>query len=96
MAQTDVVSRPPTSPRPPETPPDSPAYMPDSPGVHVLPQVGSIDRFEHALEKLLRALEKTDTRNKTEDTQLKATKYVKAEELKIRASKLEYRLVDEV
>jgi len=64
--------------------------------VHVPPQVGSIDRFEHTIEKLVRALEKLDARNKTEDTKLKATKHVKAEKPKIRASKLEYKLVDEV
>ena len=60
------------------------------------PQVGSIDRFEHAVEKLVRALEKIDARNKTEDAGLKATKHVEAKRLKIRASKLEYKIIDEV
>lgn len=68
----------------------------DSPGVHVPPQVGSIDRFQHAVERLVRALEKLDARNKIEDAQLEATKHVEAEKPKIRASKLEYKLVDEV
>jgi hypothetical protein len=97
MAPTDVIIKPPTSPRPPETPPGSPAYMPeDSPHAHVPPQVGGIDRFEYAVEKLVRALEKLDARNKTEDTKIEATKHVEAEKPKIRASKLEYKLVDEV
>ena len=96
MASTDVP-KPLTSPRPPETPPGSPVYMPeDSPRVYVPPQVGSIDRFEHAVEKLVGVLEKVETRKKTEDTKLEATKHVAAKKLKIRASKLEYKLVDEV
>lgn len=96
MAPTAVVPKSSTSRRP-ETPPSSPAYTPpDSPRVHVPPQVGSIDRFEHAVEKLVRALEKLDARNKTEDAKLEATKHVEAEKPKIRASKLEYKLVDEV
>jgi hypothetical protein len=45
---------------------------------------------------LVRALEKLDARNKTEDAKLEATKHVEAEKLKIRASKLEYKLVDEI
>jgi len=97
MAPIDVIPKPPTSPRPPETPPSSPKYMPeDSPGVHVPPQVGGIDRFEHAIEKLVRALEKVEARDKTEEAKLEATKNVEAEKPKIRASKLEYKLVDEV
>ncbi len=97
MASTDIVPKPPTSPRPPETPPSSPACTPpDNPRVHVPPQVGSIDRFEHAIEKLVRALEKVEARDKTEDAKLEATKNVETEKPKIRASKLEYKLVDEV
>lgn len=68
----------------------------DSPRVQVPPQVGIIDRFEHAVEKLVRALEKVDTRNKIEDAKLEVTKHVEAEKPRIRASKLEYKLVDEV
>ncbi len=37
-------------------------------GVHVFPQVNSIDRFQHAVERLIRVLEKLNTRNKIEDT----------------------------
>ncbi|KAL8644140.1 MAG: hypothetical protein Q9226_007914, partial [Calogaya cf. arnoldii] len=96
MASTDVVPKPPTSPRPPVTPPGSPVYMPeDSLRVYVPPQVGTIDRFEHAVGKLVRALEKLDSRGKSEDAKLEATKQVKAKKPKIRASKLEYNLVDE-
>lgn len=64
--------------------------------MHGSPQVCSIDRFEHAVEKLVRALEKVDTRNKSEDARPEATKHVEAEKRKARASKLEYKLVDEV
>ncbi len=97
MALTDVIPKPPTSPRPPDTPPGSPAYTPpDGLGLHGSLQSGTIDRFEHAVEKLVRALEKMDARNKTEDAKLEATKHVEAEKPKIRASKLEYKLVDEV
>ena len=98
MAQTDVVPKPPTSPRPPDTPPSSPAYTPlDDPGVHR----SFVDRFENVVEKLVLALEKVETRNKTENVKLEATKHVEAEKPRIekpriRASKLEYKLVDEV
>ncbi|KAL9127577.1 MAG: hypothetical protein Q9217_003574 [Psora testacea] len=92
MAQTDVVPKPPTSPRPPDTPPSSPADTPlDDPGVHR----SFVDRFENAVEKLVRALEKGETGNKTENAKLEATKHVEAEKPRIRASKLEYKLVDE-
>ena len=64
--------------------------------MQVLPQVGIIDRFENAVEKLVRALEKVEARNKTEDAKLEVTKHVEAEKPRIRASKLEYKLVDEV
>lgn len=97
MAPADIISNPPTSPRPPETPPGSPACTsPESPRVHGSPQVGSIDRFEHAVEKLVRVLEKVDTRNKSEGVKPEATKHVETEKPKIRASKLDYKLVDEV
>ncbi|KAI9791932.1 MAG: hypothetical protein M1835_008168 [Candelina submexicana] len=96
MAPTDTVPKPPTSPRPPETPPSSPAYTSDSPCVRGSPQVGTIDRFEHAVEKMLRALENVAAGSKPEDAKPEATKHVAAEERKTRASKLEYKLVDEV
>jgi hypothetical protein len=71
--------------------------MPEGrPRAHMPPQVGSIDRFEHTVEKLVRALEKLDAKNKTEDAKLETQKHVIAEKPKIRASKLEYKLVDEV
>ena len=97
MAPIAIIPKPPTSPRPPETPPGSPVYVPEnSPGVQVPAPAGNIDRFEHAVEKLVRALEKVDAKNKTEDAKLEATKHVEAEKPKIRASKLEYKVVDEV
>lgn len=97
MAPPDVVPKPPTSPRPPKTPPGSPVYMlEDSPRVQVPRQVSIIDRFEQAVEKLVRALEEVDTRNKIEDAKPEVTKHVEAEKPRIRASKLEYKLVDEV
>ena len=98
MAPTDVVvSQPPISPRPPNTPPVSPAYTPpDGPGVYGSLQFGTINRFEHAVEKLARALEKADAKDQTKDAKLETTKRVEAEKPKIQASKLEYKMVDEV
>ncbi|KAL8800740.1 MAG: hypothetical protein Q9182_004945 [Xanthomendoza sp. 2 TL-2023] len=97
MASNIVAPEPPTSPRPPETPPGSPACTPlDSPRVHEFLQLGTIDRFEHGVERLVRALEKVDARNEPDDVRLEATKHVEAEKPKIRASKLEYKLIDEV
>lgn len=90
MAPKIVAPEPPTSPRPPETPPGSPACTPlDSPRVHESSQLGTIDRFEHAVERLVRALEKVDARNESDDARLEATKHVEAERPKIRASKLD-------
>jgi len=63
---------------------------------HMLSQVDSIDRFEHTIEKLVRALEKLNVKNKTEDAKLETQKHVIAKKPKIRASKLEYKLIDEV
>jgi hypothetical protein len=97
MALIDAVPKSPTSPRSPQTPPGSPAYTPaDGPGVYGSLQSGTVDRFEHAVRNLIRALEKVDARNKPEDTKLEAPKHIEAEKPKIRASKLEYKLVDEV
>ena len=98
MAPTDlVVPKPPTSSRPPQTPRGSPVYTPpDSPRLHEFSQAGTIDRFEHAVKELILALEKVDARNKPEYAKLEAPKHIKAEKPKIRASKLEYKLVDEV
>ena len=98
MALVDVVvPQPPTSPRPPDTPPVSPAYTPpEGPGVHGSLQFGTIDRFEYAVEKLVRALGKAGARNQTEDAKLEAAKDIEVEKPKIQASKLEYKMVDEV
>lgn len=42
-------------------------------------QFGTIDLFEHAVEKLTRALEDADARDQTENSKLEATKHVEAE-----------------
>ena len=97
MAPTDIISNPPASPRQPETPPSSPTYTPaDSSRVQVSARVETVNRFEQALVKLVQVLEKVDTMNKREDAKPKATKDIEAEKQKVRASKLEYKLVDEV
>lgn len=57
--------------------------------MHESSQLGTIDRFEHAVERLVRALEKVDARNESDDARLEATKHVEAERPKIRASKLD-------
>ena len=64
--------------------------------MQVPPQVDIINRFEHTVETLARALEKIKTENKTKDTKLEVTKHVEAEKPRIRTSKLKYKLVDEV
>ena len=57
MAPTDIIFNPPISPRFPKTPPNSPACTsPESPRVYGSPQVGTIDRFEHAVEKLVQKI----------------------------------------
>lgn len=97
MVPTDIASNPPTSPRPLEIPSGSPVYIsPDSSHINGSPQVGSIDCFEHVIEKLVRILEKVDIKNKPEDARSEATKYIEAEKRKVRTSKLKYRLVDKV
>jgi hypothetical protein len=97
MALTDIIPDPPTSPRPPETPPCSPRCPPpDSSGAHVLARVETVDRLEQALMKLVQVLEKVNGTTKREGAKPEATKLVEAEKPKIRASKLDYKLVDEV
>jgi hypothetical protein len=97
MTPTNVIIKSLISSRPPETPPDSSAYMPENNShAHVSSQVDSIDRFEYAVKKLIRALEKLNARNKTKDIKIKITKHVEAKKLKIRVSKLKYKLIDEV
>ena len=97
MAPIDVAPQPPTSPKPPNVPPGSPAYTPpDHLDAHGSLQSGTIDRIEHAVEKLVRTLGKADAREQTEDAKLESTKHVEAKKPKIKASKLEYKMVDEV
>ncbi|KAL9102620.1 MAG: hypothetical protein Q9163_002264 [Psora crenata] len=55
-----------------------------------------MDRFEQGMMKLIQALEKVDATNKHEDVKPQATKHVDAEQQKTRASKLEYKLVDDI
>lgn len=69
---------------------------PDSPRVHTSPQAGTHERSERALEKFVQVLEKADPTNKPEDVKPEATKDVESEKPKARASKLEYKLVDEM
>jgi hypothetical protein len=52
--------------------------------------------LDQALMKLTQVLEKVDATNKPKDAIPKATKHAEAEKQKFRASKLEYKLVDEV
>jgi ribosome recycling factor len=64
--------------------------------VHVSARVETVDPFERALVKLVQVLEKVDATSKREDANPEATKHVEAEKQKLRALKLEYKLVDEV
>lgn len=97
MAPTTILIKPPTSPRVPQTPPGSPAHTPlDSPRAHEYSQAGTIDRLERRMKKLTRALEKLDARNKPDDAKLEVKEDIEAEKPKVRASKMEYKLVDEV
>lgn len=68
----------------------------NNPRKHEFSQVKTIDRFKYTVKKLIRALKKINVKNKTENFKLKITKHVKAEKLKIRISKLKYKLVDEM
>lgn len=97
MTQTNVIFKSFISSRSSEISFDSSAYMSENNSdVHMSSQVDSIDRFEHAVEKLIRALKKMNARNKTEDVKLEITKHVETEKSKIRVSKLKYKLIDEV
>lgn len=97
MTKTDVIFKSLISSWLSEISLDSSAYMSEnSSDVHVFSQVDSIDCFEHAVEKLIRVLEKMNARNKTEDVKLEITKHVEAEKSKIQVSKLKYKLIDKV
>ena len=97
MAPTIAIPKPPTSPRSPETPPGSPARTPpDSPQIHISPQVKAIHRFEQDVVKFTQALEKVNAAEKHGKDEPEIKSQVEAEQRKIRASKMEYKLVDEV
>jgi hypothetical protein len=80
----------PRSPRlPSNTPPDSPRLMPSQ-------QVVTVDLLEQVLAKIVHKLEIKDAAAKVEEAKPEASKEVKSDEPKRRASKLECKLVDEV
>jgi len=55
-----------------------------------------VECFKHAVEKSTPALEKVEATTKREDIRSKPINYTKDGKLKTRASKLKYKLVDEV
>lgn len=67
-----------------------------SPDSAEIPETAQPNSLDQALVKLTQVLEKVDAMNKREDAKPEATKHVEAEKQKLRASKLEYKLVDEV
>lgn len=90
MKPTDVASPASHSPRPPSgTPLNSPSQHPSS-------QAGAIDRLGQVLEPFVRALEKLDPATEAEGAHPKGTEDVKAVEPRARASKLEYKVLEEV
>ena len=60
------------------------------------PPVDTIKRFKQAVEKLSQVFEKVDVTTKHADAKPEARKHIEAGKPKTRASKLEYKLVDEV
>jgi ribosome recycling factor len=62
----------------------------------VLARVKTVDHFKQALVKLVQVLNNADATNKRKEAKPEAIKHVEAEKRKIRASKLKYKLVDEV
>ncbi len=70
--------------------------LPNSPRVYGSPRADTVECFEHAVEKLTPALEKVEATTKREDVESKPTNHVEDGKPKTRASKLEYKLVDEV
>ena len=64
--------------------------------MHVSPRIQNIQRFEHAVEKLSQVFEKVDFTTKLADAKPEVRKHIEAGKPKTRASKLEYKLVDEV
>lgn len=55
---------------------------PNSPGMNASSQVGSIGRFEQAIEKLVQVLGKLDTADKAEAAKPEAAEVTKADEPK--------------
>jgi hypothetical protein len=64
--------------------------------LHPLQKFGTVERLEQVIEKADRVLEKWDTKDKPEGTKPKPTENTEAKTPKVRASKLDYKLVDEV
>jgi len=97
MAHTNVIHKSPISSQSPEISPESPICMPKNrPRAHMPSEVDSIDCFEHIVEKLVRTLKKLNVKNKIKNAKLKIQKHVIAKKPKIRASKLKYKLIDEM
>lgn len=97
MAPTITIPKPPTSPRSPETPSGSPARTPpDSPQMHISLQVKAIHHFEQDVVKFTQALKKMNAADKHGNDEPEVKKQVEAKQRKTRASKMEYKLVDEV
>ena len=69
---------------------------PNSPRVQASLPVGALDRLEQTPDKLTQALEKIEITNKREDAKVEVKEVVESEKPKVRASKMEYKLVDEV
>ena len=98
MALIDAVPTPPSSLQSSETPPGSlPHTPPTSPCVHESPCTDIVGRLEQAVVKLTQASEeKVEATAKHQDMGFKPTSHAEAGKPKTRASKLEYKLVDEV
>ena len=90
MKPTEVAL---SSPRLPYLPSNTP---PDSTRLHPLQKYGTVERLEQVIKKADRVLEKWDTKDKPEGTKPKPTENTEAKTPKVRASKLDYVLVDEV
>lgn len=64
--------------------------------MHESSRVDTIGRFEQVVLKLTQALEKVEATTKREDFEPKSINHIEVEKPRARASKLKYKLVDEV
>ncbi|KAL2058743.1 hypothetical protein ABVK25_000034 [Lepraria finkii] len=88
MAPTEISPKPSASPQPPATPPGSPTSMP-------FPQSVAVEDLKRLVVWLVKEAQNAESADKVQTTALEGEKDVQPAESRARASRLEYKTIDE-